>query len=154
MEVELRKKSAVRKKIRLEDYNYSNVGMYFITICTKNRYPILGKINECDIELTKDGVISKKNLKNIEYVFNNISINEYIIMPNHIHMIIEIKEEQEEVSINKIIKKFKSSVSRELGYSIWQKSYYDHIIRNEKEFYAIKQYIQNNVINWKNDKYL
>lgn len=154
MEVELRKKSAVRKKIRLEDYNYSNVGMYFITICTKNRYPILGKINECDIELTKDGVISKKNLKNIEYVFNNISINEYIIMPNHIHMIIEIKEEQEEVSINKIIKKFKSSVSRELGCSIWQKSYYDHIIRNEKEFYAIKQYIQNNVINWKNDKYL
>lgn len=154
MEVELRKKSAVRKKIRLEDYNYSNVGMYFITICTKNRYPILGKINECDIELTKDGVISKKNLKNIEYVFNNISINEYIIMPNHIHMIIEIKEEQEEVSINKIIKKFKSSVSRELGYSIWQKSYYDHIIRNEKEFYDIKQYIQNNVINWKNDKYL
>ena len=150
----MRKKSAVRKKIRLEDYNYSNVGMYFITICTKNRYPILGKINECDIELTKDGVISKKNLKNIEYVFNNISINEYIIMPNHIHMIIEIKEEQEEVSINKIIKKFKSSVSRELGCSIWQKSYYDHIIRNEKEFYAIKQYIQNNVINWKNDKYL
>ena len=150
----MRKKSAVRKKIRLEDYNYSNVGMYFITICTKNRYPILGKINECDIELTKDGVISKKNLKNIEYVFNNISINEYIIMPNHIHMIIEIKEEQEEVSINKIIKKFKSSVSRELGYSIWQKSYYDHIIRNEKEFYDIKQYIQNNVINWKNDKYL
>ena len=150
----MRKKSAVRKKIRLEDYNYSNVGMYFITICTKNRYPILGKINECDIELTKDGVISKKNLKNIEYVFNNISINEYIIMPNHIHMIIEIKEEQEEVSINKIIKKFKSSVSCELGYSIWQKSYYDHIIRNEKEFYAIKQYIQNNVINWKNDKYL
>ena len=85
--------------------------------------------------------------------FDNIEIDEYVIMPNHIHMIIEIKEVKENVSINKIIKKYKSSISWKLGYYIWQKSYYDHIIRNEKELYAIKQYIRDNIMNWRKDEY-
>ena len=66
-------------------------------------------------------------------------------------MIIKVNENN--LSISTIIKQYKMAVSKKLGYSIWQKSYYDHIIRNEKEYYMIKEYIQNNIINWKKDKY-
>lgn len=142
-----------RKIIRLNDLYYTKKGMYFITICTKNRIEILGQIKDKDIKLTKEGKITRKLTQEIEKIFDNITINEYIIMPNHVHMIIEIKEEKENVSIVKIIKKYKSNISQRLGYSIWQKSYYDHIIRDEKEYYIIKKYIQDNIINWKKDRY-
>ncbi len=142
-----------RKVIRLNDCYYTKKGMYFITICTKNRIEILGQIRHNDIKLTKEGEITKEFTQEIEKTFDNILINEYIIMPNHVHMIIEIKEEKENVSIVKIIKKYKATISQRLGYSIWQKSYYDHIIRDEKEYYIIKKYIQDNIINWGKDKY-
>ena len=143
----------VRKMIRLSDFSYTKKGMYFITICTKNRIEILGKIRHNNIKLTKEGEITKEFIQELEKTFDNISINEYIIMPNHVHMLIEINKEKENISIIKIIKKYKSSISQRLGYSIWQKSYYDHIIRDEKEYYIIKKYIQDNIINWNKDKY-
>ena len=73
-------------------------------------------------------------------------------MPNHIHMIIEIKKE-EEVTISRIIKQYKMQVCKEIGYKIWQKLFYEHIIRTELDYLKIKAYIQNNVANWKEDIY-
>ena len=140
----------VRKKNRLKYYNYSTEGMYFITICTKNRTEILGKIINNNIILSQEGKMVKKYIEQIEKVYNGTYMDEYIIMPNHIHLIINI---QKKMDISRIIKQYKMSVSKVLGYSIWQKSYHDHIIRNEKEYYIIKNYIQNNVTNWKQDKY-
>jgi len=141
-----------RKNIRLKDYDYSSNGLYFITMCTKNRIQILGTIIDDNIALTKTGNIVKKYTNIIESKFDNIIIDEYIIMPNHIHIIIEIKETRN-ITITRIIKQYKGCITKELGYSIWQKSYYEHIIRNEKEYYKIKEYIRNNIINWNKDKY-
>jgi len=73
-------------------------------------------------------------------------------MPNHIHMILIISNKND-INISRIIKQYKMYVSKIIGYSIWQKSFYEHIIRNEKEYYAIKEYIQNNIVNWHKDKY-
>ena len=73
-------------------------------------------------------------------------------MPNHIHIIITINNNNS-INIARIIKQYKGSVTKKIGYSIWQKSYYEHIIRDEKEYYNIKEYIQNNIINWEKDKY-
>jgi len=144
---------SVRKNIRLKNYDYSKEGMYFLTICTKNRVEILGEIKELNkIELTEEGVIVEKYIKTIVDVFKNIIIDDYIIMPNHIHIIIVIKD-KETVTISRIIKQYKMYVSKKIGYSIWQKSFYEHIIRNEKEYYKIKEYIKNNIVNWKKDKY-
>lgn len=143
----------VRKNIRLKYYDYSNEGMYFITICTKNRIEFLGKIIDTNyIKLTNKGVIVKQNIKMIEEIFENVTVDEYIIMPNHIHMIIIINNKNE-ISISRIIKQYKMYVSKKIGYSIWQKLFYEHVIRNEKEYYKIKEYIKNNIINWEKDKY-
>lgn len=142
----------VRKRIRLQGYDYSEENMYFITICVKDRLEMLGKIIEDNIKLTKEGNIVKQNINKIEQIYRNIIIDEYVIMPNHIHILILINYKNN-LTISKIIKHFKTNITREIKYSIWQKSFYEHIIRNEKEYIRIKKYIKNNVINWRKDKY-
>lgn len=94
-----------RKRIRIKYYDYSKEGLYFITICTKNRKELLGTIRDVNnIELTRIGIITKKYIKQIENIFENVNIDEYIIMPNHIHMIIMIKDKKEvTISIFSII---------------------------------------------------
>ena len=144
----------IRKNIRLKYYNYAEQGMYFITICTKNRLELLGKISEDEnkIIFTKEGIFAKKYINKISNIFENAIIDEYVVMPNHIHLLILLNKNSD-VSISRIIKQYKMCVSKEIGYSIWQKLYYDHIIRTEREYYIVKQYIQNNVVNWKQDRY-
>ena len=142
----------VRKRIRLNDYDYSEENMYFITICVKDRLEILGKIEENYIKLTKEGNIVKQNLYRIEEMYKNIIIDEYVVMPNHLHMLLLINYKNG-ITISRIIKHFKANISREIGYSIWQKSFYEHIIRNEKEYLRILEYIQYNPLNWIYDKY-
>ena len=142
----------IRKKLRLEYYDYSKQGLYFITICIKNRRKILGKINNNQIELSKEGIVVQNYIEYIVKKYRNIKIDEYIVMPNHIHMIISM-DNKNYANISRIIKQYKGSVTKQIGHSIWQKSYYEHIIRYEKEYYNIKEYIQNNIVNWKHDKY-
>lgn len=149
----MRENISKRKNIRLKDYDYSKEGMYFITICTKNRAEILGKIKNINlIELTREGRIVQMYLEEIENIFENIVVDEYVIMPNHIHMIITIVRKGNS-NISKIMQQYKGYVSKKIGYSIWQKLFYEHIIRNEKEYYRVKKYIQSNIINWEKDKY-
>lgn len=142
-----------RKDIRFKYYDYSQRGMYFITICIKNRIQILGKIiNNNHIELTNEGKIVEYYIKKIQLVYKNVIIDECIIMPNHIHMILIINNKNN-VTISRIIKQYKICVSKKIGYSIWQKSFYEHIIRNKIEYDRIKQYVQNNIKNWKTEEY-
>ncbi len=157
----MQKKLPQRKRIRLKDYDYASEGYYFITICIKNRLELLGKIhNICrggnlpsaKIKLTHEGKVVQKFIEAISSIYNNVIIDEYVIMPNHIHMIL-VLENNNGKDISKIIGQFKRNVSIELKYSIWQKLFYEHIIRNEKEYYKIKEYIQNNVARWNEDKY-
>ena len=160
-----------RKQIRLKYYNYSEQGYYFITICTKDRKQILSKIisnsgkkniksvgANCvrpQIQLSVIGKMLDKEINKISNIYKNIIIDEYVIMPNHIHLIIAIKygRTQFAPTISRIIKQYKGSVTKKLGYNIWQKSFYEHIIRNEKEYYKIVEYIQKNPLKWEEDKY-
>ena len=153
-----------RKDIRLRNYDYAKEGMYFITICTKNRKELLSFITfgsvktDPYIKLSNIGKITEQNLIEIKQHFKAIKIHDYIIMPNHVHFIIEKISvgaglDQPRIRISDVIGLFKSGVSRQLGYSIWQRNYYEHIIRNEKEYLEILEYIQNNPLKWKEDKY-
>ncbi len=127
--------------------------MYIVTICVRDRLELLGKIKKINcIELTKEGRIANENINKIEIIYENVIIDEYVIMPNHIHMILVINSKKGN-NVSRIIKQYKRSTSRHIGYSIWQKSFFEHIIRNEKEHIKIKEYIQNNIRNWKEDKY-
>lgn len=149
-----------RKDIRLKQYDYSQEGYYFITICTRNRRNILSKIKvdkncrgvHCTSELSYIGKVVDKYLQEIENIHKNIKIDEYIIMPNHVHILLIIKEKRIN-TISKIIQQFKGKVTKEIKCLIWQKLFYEHIIQSEKEYLYIKEYIKNNPINWREDTY-
>ena len=88
----MKKNLPVKKRIRLQGYDYSEENMYFITICVKDRLEMLGEIIEYNIKLTKEGNIVKQNINKIEQIYKNTIIDEYVIMPNHIHILLWRKD--------------------------------------------------------------
>ncbi len=161
----------MRKNIRLIGYDYSSNGSYFITICTKKRKNCLSEISVGEAalglpltELTDIGKIVNENIKKTGQVYRNADVIKYVIMPDHIHMILFISDFYEEMtgrpgaasptkSVPLIINGLKTISTKQIGYTVWQRSYYDHIIRNEKEFLQIYDYIENNPVNWANNIY-
>lgn len=150
--------------MRIPEYDYSTEGYYFITICVQNRKCILSKINidkkeNTTIELLPKGKIVEKYIQNINIVYNDIKILHYTIMPNHIHFVCEIMSKEYEKKpktlerIPFLISTFKRLTNKEMQEKIWQRNYYEHIIRNEREYLEILNYIENNKYNWTKDKY-
>lgn len=160
-----------RKPIRLKNYDYSTPGIYFITICTNHKEKIFGNISEGDVfsspqmVLSQIGQIANEELLQIEQHYQNVKIDKYTIMPNHVHLLVRITERINpfptmiESDIPNIIGKYKASVTRNVGKAfmpsekikIWQTSYHDHIIRNQQEYLEIWEYIDTNPIRWKDD---
>jgi len=165
-----------RKPIRLTQYDYSQNGCYFVTICVKDRHEMLGRVvyggDGPYSYLSNDGKIVRNDIDVLSMHYTNVFIDKYIIMPNHIHMIIRlvgaplaapaienimIADKAGRASapptIGTIIRCFKSGVSRKLGFSLWQRSYHDRIIRSEKEYQCIWRYIDENPAHWADDEY-
>jgi len=153
-----------RKPLRLKDYDYSQAGYYFVTICVENGECLLCRGEQCspgnhvEFELSHIGEIADKALNNIEKHYPSTIIDHYTIMPNHIHMILVIDDEGKgrtlfAPTLSRIIKHFKEYVTKQIGYSIWQKSYYDHIIRGKEAYLRIYEYIETNRLKWELDKY-
>ena len=141
-----------RKNPRLKDYDYTLGGYYFITICTADKKHYFGKIVEDKIQLSEIGKLAYNNIENLEKIYNVIKIDKFVVMPNHIHMILIIDKETD-LTLSRIIKQYKEWITKTIMKPIWQKSYYDHIIRNEKDFYRIWKYIDENELKWSLDKY-
>ena len=156
-----------RKQTRLRHYDYSQSGAYFITICIKDSKKILSKINvgtgvpDCPkIHLLKYGSIADKYINQLNDFYDNISVDKYVIMPDHIHLLISIQNGQSRTPVptngidnrNSVVSKFVSTFKRfcnkEYGTNIWQGRYYDHIIRNQKDYNEIWEYIENNPKKW------
>lgn len=202
-----------RRSIRLKEYDYSQAGLYFITICCQDRAHLFGSIENKELHLNEFGKIAATEWANTENIRNNVRIHEYIIMPNHIHGIIEILfkklSESESTSGNKFhspshtigaiirgfkiatIKKIKDFIQesdspiragesqfaptipgesqfpirtgesqfaptekiKSLNFKIWQRNYYEHIIRDNRAYENISNYIINNPKKWKEDKF-
>lgn len=154
-----------RKNMRLKDYDYSQNGAYFITICVKDKQELLGKIDvgatvpgrsasSPQIELSEIGRIVDVAIKHNEK--NDVTISKYVIMPNHIHMIVLIRSDTGDRGrspLQLIVRNMKAFITKQIGFSFWQRSYYDHIIRNEDEYRRIWQYIDTNPAKWAEDKY-
>jgi REP element-mobilizing transposase RayT len=200
-----------RKSIRLKGYDYSQKGLYFITICTQNREYMFGKIIETDLrvgsnkimQLNNAGQMIKKWYYELENKYNDIKCHEMIIMPNHIHFIVEnvgadlrvcpnnsgehvnnsgehvnnsgehVNNSGEHVNnsgehvgsplptivqwfktmtTNEYIRGVKNNIYPPFDKRIWQRNYWEHIIRNQNEYMRISQYIINNPLNWDKDR--
>lgn len=158
-----------RKSIRLKGYDYSNSGAYFITMCIQNRENILSNISDSVVNLTTAGEMIEKWWLELSNKYPNVDLDEYVIMPDHFHGIIWINNYETEINIPKILQWFKAMTTNEyirnvkehnwkpFDKKLWQRNYYEHIIRNEKALNNIRQYIINNPIkldiDLNNDKY-
>ncbi len=148
-----------RKANRLSDFDYSAAGCYFITICTAEKQKILCSIVGANcvrpqIMLSKIGQIIKNNIDILDKTYQTVSVDRYVIMPNHLHLILRIDgRTQFAPTISRVIKQFKGSITKQVGIPIWQKSFYDHIIRDEKDYLRICEYIEHNPAKWAEDKY-
>ena len=154
-----------RKTIRLKNYDYNQDGYYFITICTKDKKKLLcdivgtGVLDGPQIELTKYGNIAKRQIECMTDFYNDIKIDKYVIMPNHIHMIIILGCEPNNtntVKLDTVIGLLKSGITREIhqkhpNTKIWQRSFHDHIIRNQQAYEKIWLYIESNPQIWDKD---
>lgn len=150
------------KNTRLRNYDYSSPGYYFITICSNFRKEIFCQIIEengqINTKLSSIGQIINFSWERINALYDYVETDAFCIMPNHIHGIIIIKEGgQGRPPLQKIIQGFKSVTARQTfkyGYNtIWQRSYYEHIIRSELEYRKILEYIETNPLKWKEDEY-
>jgi REP element-mobilizing transposase RayT len=154
-----------RKPNRLASYDYNQAGAYFITICTQDRKCILSRIvgggvlDAPDNLLTDVGKIVEKNILSGKYV-ERVSVTKYVIMPNHIHLLLVVGANTSGTSkapsptnalIPHFISTFKRFCHRESGERIFQRSYHDHIIRNEQDYLKIWEYIENNPKQWELD---
>ena len=156
-----------RKINRLKSWNYSNNGGYFITICTDNRKHILSKICVGDgfsvPQLTKTGQIVDDYIKNINLKYSCVTVSEYVIMPNHIHLLLFIDNNgtgNPSPTVGNIIGWFKYNTTKSVNEEyksaenkLWQRSYYDHIIRDEKDYMEKRNYILSNPLKWLDDEY-
>ena len=130
-------------------------GAYFVTLCVKDRHEMFGTvfvgrdvlIAPLDVQLSEYGEIADKHINKINLLCTGFMVDKYIIMPNHIHMIIMQAHDCENgamrtsrptsASIPSIIRSFKTMVTKEIGFSLWQDSYHDHIIRSEPDYQRI-----------------
>ncbi len=159
----------IRKTPRLKEYDYSSSGVYFVTVCTKNRKPLLSKIvnvgagvlDRPQVQLLPYGVVADKQIKQLNDFYSYLSVEKSVIMPNHIHMLISLSENGRSrtpaptsttSTIAQFISTFKRFCNKQYGSNIWQRSYYDHIVRGEQDYQDIWNYIDQNPDKWLEDE--
>jgi putative transposase len=161
-----------RRSIRLQQYDYSQEGMYYVTICIEDRECLLGEVAGGEIILSAFGEVVREEWIRTTLLRREVILDEFVIMPNHFHGIIFLRwgtsrraptreafGKPTKDSIPTIIRLFKSSVTKRVnelrgtpGNSFWQRGYYEHVIRDGKDLDRIRRYILANPANWSSDE--
>ena len=157
-----------RKRIRLSDYDYSASGAYFVTICTHEKRCILSEIAVGEglappvPQVSSIGQCVEEQIQGITCRYPTVGIDRYVIMPNHVHLIITLREQAGGASpsptlydVVRVIKSVSTRQARPLlgERPLWQRSYYEHVIRNERDYEEIWNYIDQNPAKWTDDPY-
>nr|WP_172186316.1 transposase [Microcoleus asticus] len=163
-----------RRSIRLPGYDYRTPGSYFITICSWQRECLFGEVINDKMQLSPYGKTVLFNWSLLPKRYKNVALDDFIVMPNHVHGIIVLKgspeinyTESDKFGhrkstihpLSEIVRGLKTSSARRInqmrylrGISVWQRGYYEHIIRNEESLVAIREYIVNNPVLWGKDE--
>lgn len=151
-----------RKPNRLTEYDYSQPNAYFITICTQNKQKLFWENVGASIArpdnvcLSENGKIAQEAILSISKHYPMITVDNYVVMPNHIHLLLQIQSDENgrallAPTISKVVQQMKGYVSKKIGVSVWQKSFHDHVIRGEADYLEIWNYIEGNPSKWEED---
>ena len=153
----------LRRSLRLEHYDYSRPGAYFITSCTLNRDPLLAKVESGAIQPTRAGTIVERVWHSLPTRFPSVQLDAFVIMPNHIHGVVWLRavtaDSERGPRLGDVVRAFKSiaaiEVNRALasvGRRLWQTDYYEHVVRCEADLARIREYILTNPLRWDFDR--
>ncbi len=153
-----------RKQNRIEQYDYSSSGAYFVTVCTAGREKVFWESlpksavgaaisRPQAIPLSPAGQITEKAICQIGEHYDSVRVDKYCIMPDHIHMIIRINSSENgrilsAPTLSTVVGQMKRWVSKHIGHSVWQKSFYDHAVRNRADYEEIWRYIDENPLKY------
>ena len=156
-----------RRSIRLPGYDYSQPGAYFVTICVHGRRPILGDISGGQLRISRYGEIVQACWDNLPSHYIHVELDAFVVVPNHIHGIIRLTDAvgagfkpapTKRHALPEIVRAFKTFSARRInamraaaGAPVWQRNYYEHVIRNDDELRVIRAYILNNPLGWDRD---
>ena len=150
--------ASTRKDLRLKSWNYSSSATYHVVFCVKDRLPLLGSVC-CDgqrsfVKLTDIGNSVSEQIDALKTDSPHCTVISSVIMPNHVHLMLALNPGDQ--SLGKIIGRLKAKVTKEVqqvkpGLSLWQRGYYDHVIRDETDYQATLEYIANNPAMWVED---
>ena len=164
-----------RHSIRLKNYDYSQAGAYFVTIVTQGREKLFGDIKGSKMGLNPYGLIVQQTWNGLPAHYSHIQLDEFCILPNHVHGIIWITGDDfssgrggfetrpyadlPRQPLSEIVRAFKTFSARRInelrrtpGAPIWQRNYYEHILRSESELNRVREYILANPFNWESDQ--
>ena len=156
-----------RKTIRLKSYDYDSPGYCFITVCTKGKKKLLcdirstGSVDDVLVEYTEYGRIVREQMEYMADFYPDIKIDKYVIMPNHVHMILRIISPKGSdgadmkgmySGVSRFVGSFKRFSNKKCGIDLWQPRSYDHVIRGENDYQEIWTYIEGNPSRWTEDK--
>ncbi len=152
-----------RKRNRLEHYDYSSFGVYFLTICTAERrnyfWENVGATSGRpeDVVLSSYGKIVDETINHIPKIYPAICVDQYVIMPDHIHLLVRILSDEYgrpmvAPTMSRLVQQMKGYATKQIGESIWQKLFFDHIIRNREDYEEHLRYIHENPMRWQFDE--
>ncbi len=163
----MRKELPQRKRNRLENYDYSTSGAYFLTICTKDKKCLFWKNNTANcvgedtilqpdnIKLSVYGKIVENAILDIPNHYSEIRVMDYVVMPNHIHIVLFIPYDDGRIisspTVSTVVGQMKRAVTKQIGEKIWQRSFHDHVIRGKKDYEKIASYTRENPMKWQFD---
>ena len=153
-----------RKNPRLESWNYGSPSYYFVTFCTKNHKCLLGNVKHnvadgvAETDLSSIGQCCKASLEEAAAMYANIQIDSYVIMPNHIHVVVRLLHQDDATELGRFVRFIKGNATKRArkyipDLQLWQRGYHDHIIRDERDYLRIREYVENNPLKWGPDRY-
>ena len=159
MKMDKEKELPKRKYPRLDNYDYSSTGAYFITICTSERRNYFwGNVGATigrpqDVILSHYGNIVDEAINNIPSIYPAVDVDRYVIMPDHIHLLLIIRADEYgrpmvAPTISRVVQQLKGYITKHIGSSIWQKLFVDHVIRNRQDYEEHVKYIYENPMKW------
>jgi len=144
-----------RKSTRIPGYDYATSGAYHVTICVKNRTCMLGEVVGTEVDHSKIGQIIDKECRKIPTRHAHVEIDTFIVMPNHVHMLVLLTEDGSE-ALGELVRAFKARCTRKIHTEIderfaWQRGYHERIVRDERHMNAVRKYIEENPAKWDED---
>lgn len=147
-----------RKHIRLKTHDYAQSGVYFLTLCVREKVPMLGILCETEtdvfIKRSSYGESVDACVREIEKHYSHVKLRRYMLMPDHIHLLVQIRNkadipsEEKTASVCDIVKGLKRAVTKKIGFSIWQNSFYERIIKDREAYVSVCRYIDQNPRKW------